>query len=69
VYDHDASVFNFLWSEKANAGFLAIVAGGFLLASWMLGTFLDTLRNVFVEHPLDLFRAIIRLLTPNRPRG
>jgi hypothetical protein len=51
AFDRDPDVFNNL--INTGPGLLAIIGGAFLLASWIFGTVLDSLRNGIVENIVD----------------
>ncbi len=53
IFDHDPNGFSNLWAPTTGAGFLAILAGGFLFASWILGTLIDTFRDGVIENIAD----------------
>jgi hypothetical protein len=50
VYDHEPAVFNYLTAPSTGPGLLAVIAGAFLFASWIL---LDTIRNGVIENVVD----------------
>jgi hypothetical protein len=55
INDHDPCLLNYLSAPSTGPGLLAILAGGFLFASWIFGTLLETIRNGVVENVVDCF--------------
>jgi hypothetical protein len=52
VYDHNPDALNYFSALNTSPGVLAILAAAFF-ASWIFGTFLDTIRNALVEYVVD----------------
>jgi hypothetical protein len=53
VYDCFPDKLDLFWGSNTNAALLVILAGGFLFASWITGTILDSIRNLITEGIVD----------------